>query len=64
MSDIEVTMYMDVYTGMDLKYLAARTEPLSDKADYITRYKFTVLVPDWNKPDKTIKALAVTEDKS
>ena len=59
---MRIELYVDVYPGIDVKYLCAYASPVP-KGSYSKRYKLIAESPDPNEPDKTVKA-AVMEDEA
>ena len=56
----EIILYLDVFPGMNDKYISAQTDP-APKVDFCTRYAITVKIPDPNKPDATLPVHEIKE---
>lgn len=47
---VSVTLYLDVYQGIDWRFALATTSP-GRKSKGVTRYAIAVTLPDPNQPD-------------
>lgn len=57
---MEVTLYLDIYPGMDNQFLTACSKP-GAKGPHATRYRLRCTLPDPNKPDADVQIESVKE---
>jgi hypothetical protein len=57
---MKVVLYLDLFPGIDPRYLLAQTSPGAKTSGY-TRYAITVNLPDPNEPDVIVSADEVKE---
>lgn len=57
---MEVTLYLDIYPGIDHQFLCAYSKP-GAKGATATRYRIRITLPDINKPDADAQLVSVEE---